>query len=187
MTKQVNPGDRVRVGGTDLSVLFSEAQIQARVRAMGLELREELGQRNPVFVGLLAGGAVFLSDLIRGFPAAHEVDFLQVSRYQSQAREASDLRVLHDLRSNIHRRTVVLVEGIRARGTKIQYVDSLLRLHQPAEIRYVAMVQPSDAQMEVPLHLAGFAIDKEYVVGYGLDWNERHRNLPFLGALAGVA
>lgn len=181
--RDLRPGERVRLGGAGLRVIATEAEIRDRVRDMGRGLQHRLGDGNPVFIGLLSGGFIFLSDLIRAFDAPHEIDFLKVSRYDPRLRDPSAVRVMHDLRANIQGRNVVVVEGIRAKGNKIQYVDRFLRLHQPARIEYCAMVKPSEAHLEVPLHEYGVEIDNEYVVGYGLDWDEHHRNLPFIGAL----
>lgn len=150
---------------------------------MGAELRDRLGGTAPVFIGLLSGGVVFLSDLVRAYGDDHQVDFLKVSRWDPTLRDPTALRVVHDLQSDIRARTVVLVEGVRARGTKIQYVDRFLRLREPRAIHYLALMEPSDAQRSVPLDDSGFRIDKEFVVGYGLDYEERYRNLPFIGAL----
>lgn len=184
--RTLHAGDRVRLSGTGLRVILTEDGVQTRVREIAASLRERIGDGNPVFIGLLNGGFVFLADLVRAFDAPHEIDFLKVSRYDPRQRDPSAVRVVHDLRANIQGRNVVVVEGIRAKGTKIQYVDRFLRLHQPARIEYCAMVQPAGAHLEVPLHQAGVSIDNEYVVGYGLDWDEHHRNLPFIGALEAV-
>ena len=176
-------GDRLRVGVSDLRVLVGEQQIHERVKEVGASLRERIGDEVPVFIGMLSGGFVILSDLIRVYDGEHEIDFLKVSRYDRRQRDPTAVRVLHDLRSNVRGRSVVLVEGIRARGTKIQYVDRFLRLHQPKQVLYCAMIEPADAQRTVPLDESGFRIDNEFVVGYGLDYEERYRNLPFIGVM----
>ena len=176
-------GDRLRVGVSDLRVLVREQHTHERVQPVGASLRERIGDEVPVFIGMLSGGFVFLSDLIRVYDGEHEIDFLKVSRYDRRQRDPTAVRVLHDLRSNVRGRSVVLVEGIRARGTKIQYVDRFLRLHQPKQVLYCAMIEPADAQRTVPLDESGFRIDNEFVVGYGLDYEERYRNLPFIGVM----
>jgi hypoxanthine phosphoribosyltransferase len=179
----LQPGDRVRLGSLQTRVLFSEEEIQTRVGQIGTSLRERLGTGCPVFIGLLHGGFVFLSDLIRAFDAPHEVDFLKVSRYDPRQKDPTAVRVMHDLRSNIRERNVVVVEGIRARGTKIEYVDRFLRLHSPKHIEYCAMVSPAEGNHMVPVHETGFSIGHEFVVGYGLDLREQHRNLAFISAV----
>lgn len=183
MHSRFQSGDRLRVGTCDLRVLVGEQQIHERVREVGASLRARLGDEVPVFIGMLSGGFVFLSDLIRVYDGDHEIDFLKVSRYDRRQRDSTAVRVLHDLRCNVRGRSVVLVEGIRARGTKIEYVDRFLRLHQPKQILYCAMIEPADAQRAVPLDESGFRIDNEFVVGYGLDYEERYRNLPFIGVM----
>lgn len=189
MHRSLEPGDRFRLGTTSFQVRVGEQQIQQRVREIGDSLREKVCGDVPVFIALLSGGFVFLADLVRTFAADHEVDFLKVSRYDPAqvhrpgTGEPAGVRVLHDLRSDIRDRTVVVVEGVRARGTKIQYVDRFLRLHQAKRILYCALVEPTDAQRSVPLDESGFRIDNEFVVGYGLDYQERHRNLPFIGVM----
>ena len=164
-------------------MLVTEQQVRERVAVMGADLKARLGDAVPVFVGLLNGGVVFLSDLVRAYGGDHQVDFLKVSRYDPTLRDPTALRVVHDLQSDIRGRAVVLVEGVRARGTKIQYVDRFIRLHEPQSIEYYALIEPVDAQRSVPLDQAGFQIGKEFVVGYGLDFEEHYRNLPFIGAL----
>lgn len=179
----LNPGDTVRLGRDRLRVLFTEEQIRSRVQEIGDSLRGRLGDTTPVFVGLLTGGFVFLADLVRAFGSSHEIDMLQVSRYDAKQKDPTAVRVVHDLRTNIKGRTVVVVEGIRPRGNKIEYVHRLLGLHQPRHVEYCALIRPAQAHLEVPVNETGFAIDNQYVVGYGLDLNELHRNLPFIGAL----
>lgn len=164
-------------------VLFSEEQIRSRVDEIATSLRHRLDEGCPVFVGLLHGGFVFLSDLIRAFDAPHEVDFLKVSRYDPEQKDPATVRIMQDLRGTIRGRNVVVVEGIRARGTKIEYVERFLKLHSPRSIEYCAMVCPVDGNRMVPIHEAGFNIEHEFVVGYGLDFREQHRNLGFISAV----
>jgi len=178
-------GDRVTVGSESIRVLFTEEQIRERVLEIAAALRGRLGRGCPVFIGLLHGGFVFLADLIRAFGAPHEVDFLKFSRYDPQHKDPTAVRVMHDLRSDIRDRNVIVVEGIRARGTKIEYVDRFLQLHRPRQVAYCAMVRPEGANEVVPMDEAGFNIRREFVVGYGLDHEERFRNLGLIGALEG--
>jgi hypoxanthine phosphoribosyltransferase len=175
-------GSLIRLGTAEARVLFTEEDVRTKVRAMALSLRERLEGDCPVFIGLLHGGFVFLADLIREYGAPHEVDFLKVSRYDLSQKDPTAVRVMHDLRSNIKGRNVVVVEGIRAKGTKIEYVDRFLRLHQPRTVEYCAMVRPAEANVVVPMSQVGFEIDREFVVGYGLDYREQYRHLAFISA-----
>jgi hypoxanthine phosphoribosyltransferase len=176
-------GERLTIGPAEIRVLHSEEEIRRRVREMAADLAGRLGRDCPIFIALLHGGFVFLSDLVRAYGAPHEIDFLKVSRYDPKQKDPTAVRVMHDLRSNIHDRNVIVVEGIRARGTKIEYVDRFLQLHHPRRVEYCAMVQPEEANLEVPIHQTGFRIGREFVVGYGLDHHELHRNLSMIGVL----
>jgi hypoxanthine phosphoribosyltransferase len=179
----LKPDDRVRLDSMDARVLFTAGQVQNRVSEIGASLRRRIGGECPVFIALLHGGFVFISDLIRAFREPQEVDFLKVSRYDPKQKDPTAVRIMHDLRSNIRDRAVVVVEGIRAKGTKIEYVDRFLQLHRPGRIEYCAMIRPSGANAVVPVHETGFTIGEEFVVGYGLDYRERYRNLAFISAL----
>lgn len=159
-------------------VLFPPEAIQARVEEIGLSLRHRHGDRCPVFIGMLHGGFVFLSDLIRAFGAPHEIDFLKMSRYDHDGRDQTNVKVVQDLRSPVRGRVVIVVEAIRARGTKIEYLERFLRLHGPESVEYCALVLPEVGNLSVPVHEAGFRIGREFVVGCGLDWQERYRGLP---------
>ncbi len=163
--------------------MFTGEQVRERIREIGDRLRGRLGDECPIFVGVLHGGFVFLADLIRAYRAAHEIDFLKVSRHDPLNRETSALRVLQDLRGDVRGRTIVVVEAIRAHGTKIEYVERFLRLHAPRRIEYCALIVPEHANRSIPVHESGFSIGREYVVGYGLDLYERHRQLDFIAAL----
>jgi hypoxanthine phosphoribosyltransferase len=176
-------GDPIRLGTLMATVLFPEQELRHRVEEIGASLRDRLGSECPVFIGLLHGGFVFLADLIRAFDAPHEVDFLKCSRYDPRQKDPTAVRVMHDLRSNIRDRSVVVVEGVRAGGTKIEYIDRFLRLHNPRSVEYCAMVRTRRANAVVPVDETGFAIGDEFVVGYGLDYREQYRNLPFVSAL----
>lgn len=179
----LKPGDRIRLGAAEAGVLFTQRQIESRLKEIAASLRDRLGSENPIFIALLNGGFVFVSDLIRAFDAPHEVDFLKFSRYDTHQKDRTAVRVMHDLRSNIRDRTVVVVEGIRARGTKVEYVRRFLELHRPGRLEFCAMIRPAGANVEVPIDEAGFDIGSEYVVGYGLDYREQYRNLPFICAI----
>jgi hypoxanthine phosphoribosyltransferase len=166
-------------------IVRSSSQIASDVRRGAASLRERAQGRVPIMIGILTGGFVFLSDMIRAYEGPHEVDFLSVTRYDPNRRSPSSIRVLHDLTTSIQGRWVVVVEGIRTAGPKIEYVDRFLRLHEPQEITYCAMVrQKGSGRGPVPLDTWGFEIDDDqYVVGYGLDLDGRHRNLPDLRIL----
>lgn len=177
-------GTTVEIFGTRIRTLRTAEQIKGDVDRMAAELRDLAGERVPVFIGLLKGSFVLLADLIRAYDAPHEIDFLSLTRYDPLQRDHTAVKVLHDLKANISGRLVIVVEGIRTAGTKIEYVDQFLLLHHPQAILHCALVQQKGAiGGPIALHSRGFEIGNEFVVGYGLDLDERYRNLPFVGAL----
>lgn len=184
----MNRSRMATIGREEFSVLRWGEEIAHDVDQIAGTLRGIARGRSPVFIGILKGSFVFLADLVRAFDEEHEIEFLSLSRYNSARKDASAVRVLHDLTQNIGGRLVFVVEGIRSsNGTKIEYIDRFLRLHKPEEIIYVALArQRSSAAGPIPVDAWGFEIeDDEYVVGYGLDLDERYRSLPFVGIRLG--
>ncbi|MBD3161728.1 MAG: hypoxanthine phosphoribosyltransferase [Candidatus Eisenbacteria bacterium] len=172
--------------GTDrIEVIRTPAQIAGDVERIAGALRESAGDRVPVFLGILKGSFVFLSDLVRAYGEPLQIDFLSVTRYDATHEDYHSVRVLHDLSTNVDGRLVIVAEGIRTSGTRLEYVDQFLRLHGAAEVLYCALLrQKGAARGAVPLDAWGFETDDEkYVVGYGLDLDERHRNLPHVGVI----
>ncbi len=182
-------GATAAVGGERFRILRTAEEIASDVDRIGSRLRGMAAGRPPVFIGILKGSFVFLADLVRAFGADHEIEFLSLTRYDSGRKDPSSVRVLHDLSRSIEGRMVVVVEGIRSsNGTKIEYIDRFLRLHEPEEVVYGALIrQKGSAKGPIPLDAWGFEInDDEYVVGFGLDLDERYRNLPFIGIRTGM-
>jgi hypoxanthine phosphoribosyltransferase len=178
-------GEIRQVGEARFRVLRTREQIAEDTLRIARDLKAIAGERTPVFIGLLKGCLVLLADLIRAYDGAHEIDFLSVTRYNPKQKDPHSVRVLHDLATNIDGRLVIVVEGIRSRGTKVEYVDRFLRIHGADRIHYCAMVrQKGSLRGPVPLDAWGFEIeDDQYVVGYGLDLDEVYRNLPFIGVM----
>lgn len=177
-------GETIALDGKQATVLFDSTKIQQRIRDLALRVTEDFRDRDPVLVCLLRGGFVFLTDLSRNLSIPHELDFLQVSRYDEREKDPTGVKLVIDLRSNVRGRDVLVVEGIRTRGTKIRYVDRFLELHQPESRTYAALLaQGEGADDPIPLHYCGFSLDNEFVVGMGLDYQERYRNLPFIAAI----
>jgi hypoxanthine phosphoribosyltransferase len=177
-------GDTIELETGSARVLLDTETTQRRIRELAVEISERFKDRDPVLVCLLRGGFVFLTDLSRNLAIPHELDFLQVSRYDPVEKDRTGVKLLVDLRSNVKGRDVLVVEGIRTRGTKISYVDRFLELHHPASRTYTALLAQGPASDHpIPLHYCGFSLDNEFVVGMGLDYQERYRNLPFIAAI----
>ncbi|MCE5972193.1 hypoxanthine phosphoribosyltransferase [Sinirhodobacter sp. WL0062] len=163
--------------------MISAKRIAARVEALAEEITQSFkGTDRLVVVGLLRGSFVFIADLIREIDLPCEVDFLEASSYGNETTSSREVRILKDLRGNIGGRDVLVVEDIVDTGHTISKVMELLRDRGPRRIECCAMLdKPSRREVEVRATWTGFEIPDEFVVGYGLDFAQGHRNLPFIG------
>lgn len=164
-------------------VLFDEARLQSRVRELAQEIERDYAGRNPVLVGLLRGSVIFLADLLRHLCIGLTVDFLAISSYVG--RDSSGVvRLLKDLDYPIESRHVLIVEDIIDTGLTLNYVLRSLRTRGPASLEVCTLLdKPVRRLIDLDLKYVGFAVPDVFVVGYGLDFNQRYRNLPFLGVL----
>jgi hypoxanthine phosphoribosyltransferase len=165
-------------------ILISSEDIQLRVRQLGNEISREYQDSIPIFVCILKGAYPFLADLTRCISVDHEVDFMAVSSYEGGTQSTGVVKIEKDLKSNITGRDIVLVEDIIDTGLTIAHLVELLGTRNPRSIRVAALLDKKPARIkEVPLHYVGFEIPKEFVIGYGLDYDEKYRNLPFIGIM----
>jgi hypoxanthine phosphoribosyltransferase len=168
------------------NVLLTEEQIQARVREMGAVLSYEYAGKSPVLVNILKGGFIFLADLIRSMDIPCEIDFMVVSSYEDKGESSGVVRILSDLGLNVEGRHVIIVEDIVDTGLTLDYLRELLLARNPASLKIVTLLDKSEKrQVNVPIDLVGFQIPNEFVVGYGLDYAQRYRNLPYITVLNG--
>ncbi len=165
-------------------VLISSEDIQLRVRQLGNEISNDYKDSVPIFVCILKGAYPFLADLTRCVSVDHEVDFMAVSSYDGGTQSTGVVKIEKDLKSNITNRDVILVEDIIDSGLTIDNLMDLLKTRNPRSIRVAAVVDKKVARKkDVPLHYVGFEIPNEFVIGYGLDYDEKYRNLPFIGIM----
>lgn len=169
----------------DLSqVLLSEAQIAARVGQLGRQLAADYMEKDPLLVGILSGSFPFIADLVRAMNLALEVDFMAVSSYGDRTSSSGVVRILKDLNTSIAGRHVIVVEDIVDTGLTLHYLYENLRTRQPASLKVCALLDKREARKrEVEVEYVGFHCPNEFVVGYGLDYRGRYRNLPFIGVL----
>ena len=166
------------------AVLFDEYKIQARVREIGNEINIEYKGKTPVFIGILKGGFVFMSDLIRAISIPINIDFMAVSSYGSGTVSSGIVKIRKDIDIDIKDRDVIIVEDIVDSGLSLHYIMEYLLKHQPASVKTCVLLDKPEAhKIEVSFDYVGFDIGNEFVVGYGLDFNERYRNLPYIGIL----
>ncbi len=165
--------------------MISAKAIAARVEALGAEITTAFGDTDRlVVVGLLRGSFVFIADLIREITVPCEVDFLEASSYGNETTSTREVRILKDLRGTIGGRDVLVVEDIVDTGHTISKVMEMLRARSPRRIECCAMLdKPSRREVDVKARWTGFEIPDKFVVGYGLDYAQNHRNLPFIGTV----
>jgi len=173
-------------GEPSIRVLFTNEQIFARVREMGLEVARDLGTytRKPLFVGVLKGACMFQCDLARATPLDVELDFISVSSYGAGTTSSGKVQLLTDVRNDVAGRHVVVCEGVVDSGTTLSAILGLLKSRGPASLRVATLLDKVPCRrVQVPVDYAGWRIGSEFVIGYGMDVAERYRNLPFVGVL----
>jgi hypoxanthine phosphoribosyltransferase len=166
-------------------ILITREQLAARIAELGKTISHEYDGKDLMLVCVLKGGVLFLSDLVRSIHIPHSFDFMAISSYGGMRTESSGVvRILMDLNSNIEGRNVLIVEDIIDTGRTLTYITENLRTRNPASLKICALLnKPSRRQVPVVVDYVGFDIPNEFVVGYGLDYNELYRNLPFVGVL----
>ena len=166
-------------------ILLSEEQIRARVAEMGRELSREYAGKNPVFVGVLKGVVVFYADFIRQFTEPCQLDFMWISSY-SGTESTGSMVVKKDVSADLKGRHVVILEDIFDTGNSLDFTYKHLMSKEPASLKIVTLLdKPERRKPGITLKpdYTGFVIPNEFVVGYGLDFNEHYRNLPYVGVL----
>jgi hypoxanthine phosphoribosyltransferase len=165
-------------------VLVSAEELQSRVRELGAAISRDYAGRGLLLVGVLKGAVFFLSDLMRFIEIPVEVDFMAVASYGSATDSSGVVRILKDLDAAIEDRDVLIVEDIVDSGLTLQYLLRNLGSRNPRTLEVCALLtKPSRRKVELQAKYVGFEIEDKFVVGYGLDYAERHRNLPFVAAL----
>ena len=166
-------------------ILISDAQIQNRIRELGEELLRDYADKTPVFVGVLKGVVVFYADMIRAFDAPCQLDFMWVSSYQG-TQSTGSMIVRKDVSENLAGRHVVILEDILDSGRSLQFVCEHLRAKGVASLKICTLLDKPEGRLpniNIQADYVGFTVPNEFVVGYGLDYNELYRNLPYVGIL----
>jgi hypoxanthine phosphoribosyltransferase len=168
-----------------VNILLTAAQIQARIQQLGAEIERDHPSGDEIhLVGVLKGGFMFMADLIRNMSARVTLDFIAVSSYQRSTRSSGEVRLLKDLDSGLEGRHVVIVEDIVDTGLTLTYLQDILRARSPKTLRSACLLsKPSRRQVDVKVEYIGFTIEDKFVVGYGLDYAEKYRNLSHIAVL----
>jgi hypoxanthine phosphoribosyltransferase len=169
-------------------IILTEAQIKDRVAEIGSEISCDYQNSEPVLVGVLKGVLFFMSDLMRSISIPVIYDFLAVSSYSTDDRNKGLVRLVKDLDFPIQGRDVIFVEDVIDTGLTLNYLLRTLRERQPKSLEVCVLFnKPAHRLMDIPIKYKGFDLPDRFVVGYGLDYGERYRNLPFVGILSGKA
>jgi hypoxanthine phosphoribosyltransferase len=165
-------------------ILLSSEQVQARVAELGAQLAVDYAGRDPVLVSVLKGSIIFLADLVRAMPIPLSIDLMEVSSYGASTESSGQVRILKDLSTSIEGREVVVVEDIIDTGLTLNYLLRYLHDKGPASIKICCLLdKPARRLAEIEIDYRGFTIPDRFVIGYGLDYGERYRNLPYIGVL----
>ncbi|HLY93604.1 MAG TPA: hypoxanthine phosphoribosyltransferase [Gaiellaceae bacterium] len=167
-----------------VDVLIEEDALQRRIAELGEEISADYAGRDLLLVGVLKGAVFFMADLMRNLTIPCEIDFMAISSYGEGTDSSGVVRILKDLDINIDGRDVLVVEDIIDSGLTLSYLMRNLEAREPASLEICAlMTKPERREIEVPVRYVGFEIPNRFVIGYGLDFGERYRNLPYVGVL----
>jgi hypoxanthine phosphoribosyltransferase len=165
-------------------ILIDEERLQTRIHELGAEISSDYAGRELLLVGVLKGAVFFMADLMRSITVPCEIDFMAISSYGASTDSSGVVRILKDLDINIESRHVVVVEDIVDSGLTLSYLVRNLESRSPASLEVCALLtKPGRREIEVDVGYVGFEIPNKFVIGYGLDFAERYRNLPYVGVL----
>ena len=177
--------DAADIEGDLVEVLFTEEQILAKVAELAKQIAADYTGRDVLLVGVLRGAVMVMADLARAFPGHVEMDWMAVSSYGSGTKSSGVVRILKDLDTDISGRDVLIVDEIVDTGLTLSWLTSNLASRKPASVEICSLLRKPDAlRMDLDVKYVGWDIPNEFVVGYGLDYNERYRNLRDIGTLA---
>ncbi len=164
-------------------ILISEQRIQARVAEMAIDIRRDFPE-DVHLIAVLKGAFVFLSDLVRHIPGKVSLDFMATSSYATGTTTSGEVKLVKDLDLTLDGRNVIIVEDIVDSGLTLHYLHEILRARSPRTLRTACLLsKPSRRRVDVPVEYVGFTIEDRFVVGYGLDYAEQFRNLPYIGVI----
>jgi hypoxanthine phosphoribosyltransferase len=165
-------------------VLIDEKTLKKRVSELGKELAEEYKDKNPLVICVLKGSVLFMSDLVQSMDIPLEIDFMAISSYGSGTRSSGEVRILKDLDKSVEGRDLLIIEDIVDSGLTLSYLIKIFKDRNTNSIKVCSLLdKPERRTSEVEIDYVGFVVPDEFVVGYGLDFAERYRNLPFIGVL----
>lgn len=165
-------------------VLFSEEELQNKIKELGAKLSEEYEDRFPLVIGVLKGAMPFMADLTKRMSVHLEMDFMDVSSYGNSTVSSGEVKIVKDLNTSVEGRDILILEDIIDSGLTLNYLVELFRYRKARSIKIVTLLdKPSGRKVDIKPDVVGYTVPDAFVVGYGLDYAERYRNLPFIGVL----
>ena len=165
-------------------VLFTEQELKDRVAEIAAQIDKDYAGKEPMLISVLRGSFIFMADLVRSITLPCTVDFMAVSSYGSGTTSSGQVKITKDLSESIEGRDIIVVEDILDSGNTLSYLFQLLQARHPASVRLCTLLdKPSRRTKDVTADYTGFTVDDLFVVGYGLDYAEKYRNLPYIGIL----
>ncbi|HKP47599.1 MAG TPA: hypoxanthine phosphoribosyltransferase [Pyrinomonadaceae bacterium] len=186
MTDLATPSAQIasEFSNPNLEILFSRETIEARIKQLGAQITQDYAGLNPLLIGVLKGACFFLSDLLREIDARLSIEFMAISSYGSSTRTSGEVRIMKDLDVPIEGRHILVVEDIVDTGLTLHYLMANLQSRGATSVKLAALLDKHERrERPVEIDYLGFQIPDHFVVGYGLDFAERYRNLPFIAVL----
>jgi len=174
----MNSPDRLTIGNDEFVPLLSEEQIQKRIKELAEQISSDYRESIPVFIGVLNGSFLFMSDLIRYLTIDCEVDFFKLSSYGDEKISSGNVKLLKELNCEVNERDIIIVEDIVDTGLSIKYIEELFAGKSPKSMKVASLlVKPESLKYNVKIDYIGFRIPDKFVIGYGLDYAQKYRNL----------
>ena len=166
------------------SVLISEEEIQKKVKELGSQLTEEYKDRFPLAIGVLKGATLFMADLLKRIDTHLEMDFMDVSSYGKSTVSSGEVKIIKDLNASVEGRDILIIEDIIDSGLTLSYLVELFHYRKAKSVKIVTLLdKPTGRKADIQADYVGFIVPDAFVVGYGLDYAEKYRNLPYIGIL----
>ena len=167
-----------------LKVLYTEKQLAARIEAMGMEMYEDLKDKDPLFISVLRGAFIFMADIVRACQVRSDVEFIAVSSYGNSTSTSGAVKITHDIQQDITGRNLVVIEDILDSGNTLAFLKQYFITKGAASVSICTLLdKPSRRTKAITADYVGFTVPDEFVVGYGLDYAQKYRNLPYIGVL----
>ncbi len=170
--------DEIHVGNEVFVPMISEEKIQLRLAELGKQISEDYQGKLPIFIGVLNGSFIFMADLVKNVSINCEIDFMKLSSYGEAKISSGNVRLLKELNADINERHIIIVEDIVDSGLSINYIEKLLEPYTPASVKVCSLLtKPDSLKYQVKIDYIGFEIPNKFVIGYGLDYAQKYRNL----------